>query len=442
MPSNVIQIIDSMSEEPKLRIRRTPPREEYIALSYCWGEGQSIKATKCTIDDLTRSINYRDLPRTIQDAITVTSELGCRFLWVDVLCIIQDDEIHIAKEIALMPRIYEGAYATIVAARSRSCDQGFLNDIITPSPLSHVFRFPLRGHNSASGSILCFGQEKNHNIKDPIECRAWPLQEFLLSHRVIRFGVHQVTWLCPCTWETQRKNEAPNWWLRQEQAIVNIKTKFHQRLGDLSAWDQLVWDYTSRKLSKPGDKLLAISGIASKLAEKSEDIYIAGMWYRHLPRGLLWEVGSLLEPRPSQYRAPSWSWASVNGRISFAVGASSEDDPDLQILSIDSELIEPTAPCGNLKSASITVRGWIRRLYWTDLSTTLLELDESESVQHDARDTLADTMADASEDKNHDMLLVWCLQICTNTMNDGPHGLILTKEYGNVFKRRGHFYLL
>ena len=437
MPSSVIEIIVGMTKEPKLRISRTPPCEEYIALSYCWGEGQSVKATRRTIDELTLNINYRDLPRTLQDAITVTSELGCRFLWVDVLCIIQDDEVHTAKEIALMPRIYESAYATIIAARSRSCDQGFLHDIIAPSPLSHVFRFPLRDHNSTSGSILCFDQGKNHH--DPIENRAWPLQEFLLSRRIIRFGAYQVTWLCPCSWETQRENETLNWWLRREKEIINIKNNFHQRLEGLSAWDQLIWNYTRRGLSNPGDKLVAISGIAFKLAEKSQDIYIAGMWYSHLPRGLLWEVGSALEPKPSPYRAPSWSWASVNGRISCAVGIDSEDDPDLQILSMDSEPTEPTAPYGNLKSASIAARGWIRRLYWTDSSSTLLELDQSKSVKDDARDTLAFTRADVSEDGNHDMLPVWCLQICSYSLNDGPHGIILTEEDGNVFRRRGIF---
>ena len=102
----------------KLRITRTGPREGYIALIYCWGEGQSVKATRGTINELTQNINYRDIPRTPQDAVTITSEPGCLFLSVDVIFIIQDDEVHTAKEIALMTTIYESAQATIIAARS------------------------------------------------------------------------------------------------------------------------------------------------------------------------------------------------------------------------------------------------------------------------------------------------------------------------------------
>lgn len=438
MPSAVIEIISGPEEEPKLRIVRAPSHEEYVALSYCWGEGQPVKATQQTIDELTRNINYCDLPRTIRNAITVTLELECRFLWVDALCIIQDDEVYKAKEIALMPKIYESAYATIIAARSRSCDEGFLHDIITPDPSSYVFRFPLRGHGSSSGSILCFAQEKNHRIVDPTEDRAWTLQEFLLSRRIIRFGGYQVTWLCPCSWETQRRNEPSNWWLRREKERVDMRGNFHERLQDLSVWDQLIWDYTRRNLSKLEDRLLAISGIASKLAEKSGASYIAGMWRHHLPRGLLWEVSSSLEPRPSPYRAPSWSWASVNGRISSTIGVGSTIDPDFQILSLGWELTEQTAPYGDVNWALMTVRGRIRRLYWTNSSSTLLDLDQSQSEQDD-QDTLAFTQADVSEDENHDMLSVWCLQICSFNSNDGPHGIILTEENGNVFKRRGVF---
>ena len=438
MPSNVIEIIDGTAREPKLRLRTTPPCDKYIALSYCWGGDQSFKATKSTIDDFTRCINHSDLPRTLQDAITVTLELGCRFLWVDVLCIIQDDKVHTAKEIAMMPRIYENAYATVIAARSKSCDEGFLQDITTPTPSSDIFRFPLCGDNLTSGSILCFDQ--NSLKMDPIEERAWPLQEFLLSRRLIRFGHHQVTWICRQSWKTTREDETLNWFLRREQEKVDMKTEFYEGSMDLFTWDKLIWNYTGRDLSDQHDRLLAISGIASKLAEKSQDAYIAGMWYSHLPRALLWEMASSTSSgRPSPYRAPTWAWTSVDGKISFGMGMNTMEDPDFRILSIDSEPTQRSARYGNLNHASITVRGWIRKLYWTDSSSTLLELDQLGSLEDDKRDTLALTIPDVSDDEKHDMLPVWCLQICSHDLNDGPYGLILTEKEEKVFERRGVF---
>lgn len=87
----------------------------------------------------------------------------------------------------------------------------------------------------------------------------------------------------------------------------------------------------------------------------------------------------------------------------------------------------------------MAVRGWMRRLYWTNSSSTLLELDQSLSRQDDDGDTLAYSRADISDDENHDMLSVWCLQICSFNLNDSPHWTILTEEDGNVFKRRGVF---
>ncbi|CAO2657828.1 Nn.00g070880.m01.CDS01 [Neocucurbitaria sp. VM-36] len=218
-----------------------------------------------------------------------------------------------------------------------------------------------------------------------------------------------------------------------------MKTKFHEGIMDLFTWDKLVWSYTKRDLSDSNDKLLAISGIASRLAEKSQDAYTAGMWHFHLTRGLLWEVGSRLEPRPVPYRAPTWAWASVNGSISHGMGMVTMTDPDFRILSIDSDLTESSALYGNVRYASITVRGWMRKLYWTDSSSNLLEAGQLESVEDGGIDTLAETMPDVSDDENHDMLPVWCLQISIHNLNDGPYGLILTEEDGNVFKRRGVF---
>jgi hypothetical protein len=64
----------------------------YIALSHCWGSGQHLTTTKATLKDRKKKIYLDHVPRTFQDAFTVASRLEVRYIWVDSLCIIQDDE--------------------------------------------------------------------------------------------------------------------------------------------------------------------------------------------------------------------------------------------------------------------------------------------------------------------------------------------------------------
>jgi len=438
MPSAVLKIVHGVGEEPKLRIVRSPPYDKYVALSYCWGKGQSIKATRSTILELTQNINFHELPKTLQDAVTTTSELGCRFLWVDVLCIVQDDEIQIAKEIALMAKIYESAYVTISAARSRSSDQGFLQDIVIPPPLAPVFQFPFLVADSTPGSILCFTIDDG---PEPIDTRAWAFQEFFLSRRIIRFGTLGVTWLCSYTQKRFDEEKLSMWNWDDETAILFSRTRINGTIiKSFPLWSGLVTEYTNRELSYPGDRVSAISGIASKLGGQTHDSYIAGIWRHHLPRALMWAVVSSPKPRPSLYRAPSWSWTSVNGGISEVIYGWIKVEPELEILSFDREPVEASAPYGNLMSASMTVRGWVRRLYWGNSSSTLIEKDHSQSGGSSVEDILAYTAADAMEDASHTMLPVWCLQVCGFDSVEGPFGIILSEEDGNVFKRRGCFY--
>ncbi|KAF2452143.1 hypothetical protein P171DRAFT_468493, partial [Karstenula rhodostoma CBS 690.94] len=95
--------------------------EPYLALSYCWGGDQPFKTTKMSLDKSNGTIDYHLLPRTLQDACKVTQKLGYSYLWVDSLCIIQDDEDEMQKEIANMKLIYGNAVLTIVASRAVSC---------------------------------------------------------------------------------------------------------------------------------------------------------------------------------------------------------------------------------------------------------------------------------------------------------------------------------
>jgi len=105
---------------------RFPPWS-YLSLSYCWGKQHaSVGTTKENLQDRTQSIPVDSLPKTIRDAIAITRRMGVRFLWADVLCIIQLDNTDWVQECKRMGDYYEGSLFTIAAASASDSAEGCL----------------------------------------------------------------------------------------------------------------------------------------------------------------------------------------------------------------------------------------------------------------------------------------------------------------------------
>ncbi|KAF2799255.1 hypothetical protein K505DRAFT_266024, partial [Melanomma pulvis-pyrius CBS 109.77] len=117
MPSRLIDVGDSTSKTLLLYLTNDVS-VDYVALSYCWGpQAQKQILTQYNSSEWrSKGLSIVPLPRTIQDAVTVTRGLGLRYLWVDSLCIIQDSQEDIEQEIGKMQYVYENAYVTVVAA--------------------------------------------------------------------------------------------------------------------------------------------------------------------------------------------------------------------------------------------------------------------------------------------------------------------------------------
>jgi len=165
MPKRLIEIVsanrlESIGDRWCLRLhhpsKSKEPVEPYVALSYSWGQDQQFKLTRGTIDSMCNKIMWQDLPQAIKDAIFVTHELQIRFLWIDSLCIVQDDVEEISIEIAQMPEIYSSAAVTVLAERASNVQSGFLqNRQIMKSP-DFVFELPYRCLTGELGSVIAF----------------------------------------------------------------------------------------------------------------------------------------------------------------------------------------------------------------------------------------------------------------------------------------------
>jgi Heterokaryon incompatibility protein (HET) len=194
MPTRLIQIqAGDHPRVPRICLMSPERHVEYAALSYCWGGDQAWKTTEANMQAAHSSIEFSTFPRTIQDAVHVTQGIGLQNLWVDSLCIIQDNEDDVIHEIAKMSDIFTGAYVTIVAASAASSCHGFLQPRTLPGR-ENGFRFPCRLPNGSHGEgFLAPGVEAPH---DPILSRAWVLQETVLSPRLLYCSFRQLQWFC------------------------------------------------------------------------------------------------------------------------------------------------------------------------------------------------------------------------------------------------------
>jgi hypothetical protein len=198
LPRRVIDV-GSQDRPPFVRHSMADEKARYLALSYCWGQtGVPNKTTTANLSQYTNEIPLQDMPRTIYDAILVTRRLGVRYLWVDSLCIVQDDPIDWASQGAVMDKIFEHAYCTISASSASNANDGLLYQ-------RESQRLPVPPACSIDGkSILPDYPRWNFSIESTImSSRAWIWQERALSTRHLHFTMHGLFWECRTSWSSE-----------------------------------------------------------------------------------------------------------------------------------------------------------------------------------------------------------------------------------------------
>ncbi|KAK1673243.1 heterokaryon incompatibility protein-domain-containing protein [Colletotrichum godetiae] len=307
----------------------TPVKGPYATLSHCWGVAKSFSLTTDNYTQLLQDIPLDTLPQLYQDAIEATRRLNLRYLWIDSLCIIQqgDKFVDWRKESADMNKIYSGSFVNISAADAPDANHPLFHGRNPDAFCSHTIDLPVDSKDTRF-LVQDYGFWRTEVSNAVINTRAWVLQERLLSPRVLYFGQRQILWEC------QQKEDAeiypegllidlsrfPSRIKGFGNSLVGWRPRDHGQVSKYHYWCNIVKAYTRAKLTFPGDKLVALSAVAKTVRELLEDRYVAGMWRRYLERELLWTVvPNEAQARPSAYRAPSWSWAAVDGQITPAI---------------------------------------------------------------------------------------------------------------------------
>jgi len=289
-----------------------PGDTKYVALSYVWGsDTEPLVSTMGNIGLLCQPTSLQKssalgkrLPRTLRDAMTVTRQLGTRYLWVDRLCIVQDDAAHKPSQLAAMAAIYGNASITLIAANGDdTCGLRLLPpnvSIITlPSNLDLL-------HDSPTPLLT----PPPKPTPQSYQRRGWTLQEELLSPRTLKITPSEVKFLCRQTRLRHFLHDELQ--LRDNRTATGIEIQPFKNVPDIRTYIHLATEYTRRFLTYDDDAAHAFSAIVAAYSRAIEGGILHGLPEILFEGALLWQSSSGLQRRHG-CAAPSWSFLAWQG---------------------------------------------------------------------------------------------------------------------------------
>lgn len=323
---------------------------EYVALSHVWGVGKGLPKTSTkTIESYKRGIAWTSLPRALQEAVVLTRALGIRWLWIDALCLIQDDPASKLEESMIMDEIFGNAFLTIAATSAPDSSNHPLFPVqvqpfkiqatdnkgsafkifVREQPSHYSFKAPFDESAHMNDWELPFNISEDSNQDTPLLKRAWTFTERLLSPRILHFTKSEMIfeccegYQCECgrindpifdsratdsikqefgriIAETNRRPSFDGSVQDQMQGIESVTSQLasttltngaknisQRREEALQLWSYIITEFTARNITYDSDRLLAIASIAKQLSSSLHSGYVAGQW-TFSTMGLLW----------------------------------------------------------------------------------------------------------------------------------------------------------
>jgi heterokaryon incompatibility protein (HET) len=343
----------------------------YATLSHCWGKNPNfITLTASNLQKFEKEIPIPELPKTFRDAVQITRSLGIDLLWIDSLTILQsgpgsnEDWLQHIHEMTL---IYKNCTINISADHASGPTEGCY------SPENAMaLRYPFIDDAPIDENMVCIAHSREAQIPSksilplPLSGRAWVVQERLLSPRVLHFGAAQMFWECnELEWATESFPEGyPNYLFSPPDYgpppfSIEIPTSRDtiKSNSSITLWHRVVERYSTCALTRSEDKLSALAGVARYIGEQINDNYFAGCFELSMLQSLLWqpESGTGVKRMSDPYRAPSWSWASVDGIVKFIYKRSWRYSAEIKAVEVD--LKDPQNVYGPINRASMTIEG-------------------------------------------------------------------------------------
>ena len=320
LPTRLIHI----RGRPKLIELKTrdvnPERMRYATLSHRWLPEDNAKLLRSNLEAMKRAVDTSFLTPVFSDSIAIAKQLGLEYIWIDALCIIQDDTEDWHRESSLMGFVYRNAYCNLGASAAAESSVGCSSSVgsceytgeglfstRTPSDLP-VLHTNIIWQDSVKPyfGIPHFARADLDDVS--LLRRGWVFQERLLSPCSIYFG-KQLTWECsellaseifpqgspgvrsPSSWNSNAPVRLYN--LINRPSITDLVYADNIRINELyRVWLNLMRTFRKCRLTFESDVFPAIAGLAEAFQQTLRDEYLAGLWRGDMIRGLLWHVHS------------------------------------------------------------------------------------------------------------------------------------------------------
>ncbi|SCO58685.1 uncharacterized protein FFMR_15841 [Fusarium fujikuroi] len=320
----------------------------YIAVSYCWGiptaSQNHLKTTPTTYKNFLNNIPNKDLPQTFRDLIVVARKLNVRYIWIDALCIIQDDidQADWKTESIKMKDVYGQAYLTIAPISSHSSFDGFLS-----SKKQTYLKIPIQSSKRPAMNDFCMlgpvtyqgrfwpGTFMADMWDSTWHIRGWTFQEEELSRRILYFGERTIHFQCNTFLRSGdsdcilKSNKLLCDASQLDWCLLNIPGQENPIFynSTYQPWYDICSEFSGRLLTNFDDTLPAISGFAEYYATSLKESgqngeYLLGIWGNDILSGLCWTPANRSQAPLSQLlspsRIPAWTWVSYRGKVEWS----------------------------------------------------------------------------------------------------------------------------
>ncbi|KAF2970764.1 hypothetical protein GQX73_g2803 [Xylaria multiplex] len=313
LPSRVVEVTDD-----RVRVIETQGRRDrYMTLSHRWGANETFTLTESNMDVMTNHIPWDTIPKTYQESIEVTRLLGLNYIWIDSLCIIQDDGQDWKREAGRMKSVYGNSYLNIAATEALDSYGGLFmsGSLTTKYPAQKVPRdTTIQIRPQPDRTHAGFGSNYYYTAGHPLMQRGWVLQERVLSPRVVYYDADELKWECQTDADCQCGGMV---------VLSNFKQDYYKSLKHDGVplpyeWMRISEKYSCLKFTYDSDRVVALAGLAEQGVQSGKGgKYLAGLWERNLAHQLCWQVSNT-HRRPDTYITPSWSWLSVFGQVHYS----------------------------------------------------------------------------------------------------------------------------
>ena len=364
------------------------------------------------------------------------------------MCIIQDSKEDKDALIRQMHEIFACAQVTIAASKASRCTEGFLAPRFNAPKVYVTIQDHIETHNVGPSRVVLMPSSKRH--VEPLVTRTWTLQETLLSRRVLSYGSWQLHWYCGVRKRFGGRvsySDASN--RASFQTLEERHFETPRTSSSILRWIEIVQQYAMREMSEPSDKLIAISAVAQRFVSLTEGrwgLYYAGIWRERFFEQLLWATSKgQIAKRPVQYRAPSWSWAAIDGRLDWpSTGELINAEILCTLLDVGIQPLRSKQPYGAVTTRRIKVHGEFKRVLWSADRKTVKDNENQAAVTRGFMQTYPDVREhDAHDMTVHVLKVAMCysrrfgIRCGLNKLERHVEGILLEHIGNEVYQRVG-----